>query len=106
MIKSYLDTNHKIVITHGDLHRDPLKNHSTQYLGQAIYQISNHRVTVTGIVDWEMCGWYPEYWEYVKALNSITIGGDFGDWWSHLPSNIGVWPKEHAVDMMLSRWHD
>ncbi len=22
---------------------------------------------VTGIVDWECAGWYPEYWEYTKA---------------------------------------
>ena len=22
--------------------------------------------TISGIVDWEQCGWYPEYWEYCK----------------------------------------
>jgi serine/threonine protein kinase len=24
---------------------------------------------ITGIIDWEMAGWYPEYWEYVMASN-------------------------------------
>ena len=121
MIKSYLDADHKIVMTHGDLHPrnimvtiDP--RFSDQDASKASSQerpdtiagtsnLSNSLVTVTGILDWEMCGWYPEYWEYVKALNTITIGGDFSDWWSYLPGNIGVWPKEHAVDVMLSRWH-
>jgi aminoglycoside phosphotransferase (APT) family kinase protein len=23
---------------------------------------------VTGIIDWEMAGWYPEHWEFVKAF--------------------------------------
>lgn len=112
MIKSYLDTNHKIVMTHGDLHPrnimvtiNPRSSQEPLNTISGTSNLSNSRVTVTGIVDWEMCGWYPEYWEYVKALNTISIGGDFGDWWSYLPSNIGVWPKEHAVDVMLSRWH-
>lgn len=65
------------------------------------------QVTVTGILDWEMRGWYPEYWEDLKARNTITIGRDsgFSDWWKYLPDNINAWPKEHAVDVMLSRWH-
>lgn len=52
-----------------------------------------------------MCGWYPEYWGYVKALHTVAPGDDFGDWWSYLPPVIGIWPEEHAVDLMLSRWH-
>lgn len=37
---------------------------------------------VTGIVAWEQAGWYPEYWEYVKAMWGCT-----GTWES-------VWPLE------------
>lgn len=22
---------------------------------------------ITAIIDWESAGWYPEYWEYIKA---------------------------------------
>ncbi|EQL30608.1 hypothetical protein RJZ56_006950 [Blastomyces dermatitidis] len=24
---------------------------------------------IVGIVDWDTCGWYPEYWEYTTAWN-------------------------------------
>jgi hypothetical protein len=37
---------------------------------------------VSGIVDWEQAGWYPEYWEYVKAMWGCT------DTWDT------VWPLE------------
>jgi len=45
--------NHVIVMTHGDLSPRNI-----------IVQGSK----VVAIVDWEMSGYYPEYWEYVKAL--------------------------------------
>ncbi|KAI2820995.1 hypothetical protein CBS63078_1696 [Aspergillus niger] len=44
---------HRTVFTHGDL------------------RLANIMVNdgyVTGIVDWEFSGWYPEYWEFAKAL--------------------------------------
>jgi hypothetical protein len=28
----------------------------------------NQTVPVSGIVDWELGGWYPEYWDALKAL--------------------------------------
>ena len=50
----YQDTSrNEIVFTHGDL--DP----------RNILVEEGH---VTGIVDWEQSGWYPGYWEYVKAM--------------------------------------
>ncbi|RDH35395.1 hypothetical protein BDQ94DRAFT_158235 [Aspergillus welwitschiae] len=64
----------------------------------------SEQVTITGIIDWEMCGWYPEYWEYLKALNTPFGGGEFDDWWKYLPPIIGTWPREHAVDLMLDGW--
>lgn len=45
--------NHDIVMTHGDFSPRNI-----------IVQGSK----VVGIVDWEMSGYYPEYWEYVKAM--------------------------------------
>ena len=44
---------HKIVLTHNDL---------------APRNILVKDAKVVGIVDWELSGFYPEYWEYVKAL--------------------------------------
>lgn len=43
---------HRIVLTHADLN---LKNILVDETGK-----------ISGIVDWETAGWYPEYWEYSK----------------------------------------
>jgi len=44
---------HEIVFTHADLN---LRNILVDENGK-----------ISGIVDWECAGWYPEYWEYTKA---------------------------------------
>ncbi|KAI5777817.1 kinase-like domain-containing protein [Geopyxis carbonaria] len=44
---------HEIVFTHADLN---MRN---------ILVDENNKIS--GIVDWECAGWYPEYWEYTKA---------------------------------------
>ncbi|KAF2737068.1 APH-domain-containing protein [Polyplosphaeria fusca] len=44
---------HDIVFTHADLN---LRNILVDENGK-----------ISGIVDWEYAGWYPEYWEYTKA---------------------------------------
>jgi len=44
---------HDIVFTHADLN---LRNILVDDSGR-----------ISGIVDWECAGWYPEYWEYTKA---------------------------------------
>ncbi|WPB05444.1 uncharacterized protein RHO25_010096 [Cercospora beticola] len=43
---------------------------------------------VVGILDWEMCGFYPDYWEFVKAYL-------FADW-------NGMWVKEKLPDRILT----
>lgn len=119
MIESYLGDDHKILLTHGDFHPRNIivvTRPNDQAVENAppkeslcttdgIANQSTTQVTITAILDWEMCGWYPEYWEYVKALHTITIGSDVEDWWAYLPRAVGVWPREHAVDLMLSIWH-
>ena len=53
---------HKIVFTHADLNpRNILVNRAIHPDGRAGWQ-------VTGIVDWETAGYYPEYWDYTKSL--------------------------------------
>lgn len=44
---------HKTVLTHSDL---------------SPRNILIQRNQIVAIVDWEMAGFYPAYWEYVKAL--------------------------------------
>ncbi|SPQ21779.1 a4c82a13-a3d1-47be-8447-19bb477f167b [Thermothielavioides terrestris] len=43
---------HKIVFTHGDIN---------------MHNVMVKDGKLSGIVDWECAGWYPEYWEYTKA---------------------------------------
>jgi thiamine kinase-like enzyme len=50
------DSGH-IYFTHGDL-----------TYGNIIISGEPDSVRITGIVDWEQSGWYPEYWEYCKLL--------------------------------------
>ena len=46
---------HEIVFTQGDLRPD---------------NIMVKKGRVTAIIDWEMAGWYPDYWEFAKAFFS------------------------------------
>jgi tRNA A-37 threonylcarbamoyl transferase component Bud32 len=64
--------DHEIVLTHGD--------------------ISPRNILVQGskvdaILDWEMSGYYPEYWDYVKALFRPAWESD--------------WIKDQAVNQIL-----
>lgn len=45
--------SHRIVFTHGDL---------------ALHNILVHNGHVSGLIDWESAGWYPEYWEFTTPL--------------------------------------
>ncbi|KAH8597551.1 hypothetical protein B0O99DRAFT_617672 [Bisporella sp. PMI_857] len=53
---------HKIVFTHADL------NSRNILLDRVARPDGTHGWTVTGIVDWENSGYFPEYWDYTKAL--------------------------------------
>ena len=44
---------HKITFTHADLNPRNI--------------LVDENMKISGIVDWECAGWYPEYWEYTKA---------------------------------------
>lgn len=45
---------HQILFTHGDLR---------------LQNIMVKDGCVSGVLDWEFSGWYPEYWEFSKALH-------------------------------------
>lgn len=49
------------------------------------------------ILDWELAGWYPEYWEYIFALRRL----DNVDWETlgqHLPT---LFDKRHGLEYIL-----
>lgn len=35
---------------------------------------------ITGIIDWEAAGWYPDYWEYANIMRPACWCGDWQDW--------------------------
>ncbi|KAK7688269.1 hypothetical protein QCA50_008639 [Cerrena zonata] len=47
------DKSHRILFAHGDLHVNNILAHNDQ---------------VSGLVDWDSAGWYPEYWDYAVAI--------------------------------------
>ncbi|OJJ89571.1 uncharacterized protein ASPGLDRAFT_264381 [Aspergillus glaucus CBS 516.65] len=56
---------HRNIFTHGDL------------------RLANIKVKdghVTGILDWEFSGWYPEYCEFAKALHIWKWRNDWTDY--------------------------
>jgi aminoglycoside phosphotransferase (APT) family kinase protein len=83
-----LRTDHRIVLTHADL---------------APRNIMVEDGKITGIVDWEEAGWYPEYWEYVKFFQRST--GVDGDWRDYADDIFPqAYPEELVDYIALSRW--
>ncbi|KAJ5201648.1 uncharacterized protein N7498_006311 [Penicillium cinerascens] len=61
---------HRILFTHGDI-----KHHNIMVSGGRI----------TGFLDWESAGWYPEYWDFTTALRFARE--DF--WWYNFAIDLG-----------------
>lgn len=67
--RSLLPDCEDIKFTHGDLHR-----------GNIIIS-SCKPARILAIVDWEQAGWYPDYWEYCKALYTCSYEDEWRrDW--------------------------
>ncbi|KAF5852142.1 hypothetical protein GGP41_000883 [Bipolaris sorokiniana] len=60
--------NGPIVFTHGDLHRGNIIVNATS------------PAKVVAIIDWQLSGWYPDYWEYCKALFTAEWGKEWRDY--------------------------
>lgn len=91
MIQSRLCTDHRMVLTHGDLHPQNIMVKWTDSDG----------IEITGLVDWELSGVYPESWEFVKAMSGIRATSK-NDWYSYLPFEaIGRYPDEYMLDIMI-----
>ncbi|TFK73383.1 kinase-like protein [Pluteus cervinus] len=80
-IRSQLRDDHRIVLTHGDI-------------GVRNILIDDHN-NVVALIDWEMTGWMPEYWEYIK-----TVHGRWGkeDWLRLAREMVPPYDVEMEVD--------
>ena len=84
--KYALMENHEIVFTHGDF---------------APRNILVEGDRVTAVLDWEDAGWYPEHWEYIKAMAVLKPMPDWPDYLSIiLPPR---YEKEYIGMVFLNR---
>lgn len=79
--------DHRIVFSHGDLHQNNILVKDGK---------------ITALLDWELAGWYPEYWDYVKFCIS---GGEHRDWMDHAQDIFSeVYDEELLFQLALSRF--
>lgn len=107
MIRSGMRDDHRLVMTHGDLHPRNIMVEWEQGEEEGANRNGGERRKgqVTAVTDWEKSGWYPGYWEFVKALNTIPARGKMSDWFDYLPTDaVGTWPVELGLDRLLDRW--
>ncbi|KAF2503076.1 hypothetical protein BU16DRAFT_28421 [Lophium mytilinum] len=41
--------------------------------------VDDHTYQITGLIDWEFAGWYPDYWEYLR-IHKYNNNEDWRDW--------------------------
>lgn len=58
---------------------------------------------VVSVVDWESSGFYPEYWESVKATNNMGPLARF-DWYLYLPKCASA--SQYAIYWLVDRVWD
>ena len=80
----------KICFTHADLRPANIVVEADQ---QGNYSISS-------ILDWEMAGFYPDYWESVKATNTLSPQGE-DDWYLYLPACAA--PTSYPLHWLVDR---
>ena len=61
------------------------------------------KYVVTGIIDWETSGFYPDYFEAEKTLYLFSSIAE-SDWWQYLPPCID--PAGHPVRWLVGRYWD
>jgi aminoglycoside phosphotransferase (APT) family kinase protein len=86
-LRQQLRDDHRIVFSHGDLaqHNILVKN------GQ-----------ITGLLDWEYAGWYPEHWDYIKFFERPCKHRD----WKNCARQIfpQCYDDELAAHQAIVRW--
>ncbi|KAF2757104.1 kinase-like protein [Pseudovirgaria hyperparasitica] len=82
-----LRTDHRIVFSHCDL-------------SQHNILVKNGKIT--GLLDWEYAGWYPEHWEYIKLFDRPSKHVD----WKNRARQI--FPQSYSLELVchqaITRW--
>jgi hypothetical protein len=84
---------HKIVFTHADL------NPRNILVDKVIRADGSYGWVVTGIVDWATSGYYPDYWDYTKAMfEGFRWTRRYNDMLHKLFMEFGDYSKEFDVE--------
>ncbi|KAI2603351.1 kinase-like domain-containing protein [Hypoxylon fragiforme] len=94
---------HNIFFTHADLNaRNILADKTVHSDGTVTWNVS-------AIVDWETAGYYPEYWEYTKAMQEgfrwsrrhndmiHKVFSEFGDYSKEMNVELEAWASKDAI---------
>ncbi|KAF5020565.1 hypothetical protein F66182_7397 [Fusarium sp. NRRL 66182] len=81
------------VFTHGDVRPANI----------IVQEDENGEWKIKSIIDWEASGFYPEYWECIKATNNMTPR-DNTDWYLYLPHPIS--PGSNSAHWLVDRIWD
>lgn len=57
---------------------------------------------IVGIIDWEMAGWYPHYWEY--TANKMQSNQVNPDWYNALEKVLEPYPEELKMEQTRFYW--
>ncbi|KAF5606707.1 kinase-like domain protein [Fusarium subglutinans] len=79
-------TGHDIVSTHSDIN---MRN------------ILMHKGRISGIVDWENSGWFPDYWEYTKAHYVTKLNKRWLTVVDRIFANFGDFKVDLAIERRL-----
>lgn len=85
-LPSMLPTSNQSVFTHGDIApRNIMVDESLQ---------------ITGIIDWEAAGWYPDYWEYINIWKP-SLDTDWQEWMDKTAPRKWDWQGIRAARRVL-----
>lgn len=82
-----------IVFSHGDLRPENI----------VIYSDQHGNYEITSILDWEKSGFYPDYFECLKATSNMSPS-DADDWYEYLPSCAS--PRTYPQSWLIDRIWD
>jgi aminoglycoside phosphotransferase (APT) family kinase protein len=62
-----------------------------------------HNGKISGIIDWEQSGWWPYWWEYMKALycTQLTKDDENEEWHRFVESCMVASKEEHGIDVQI-----
>jgi len=87
-------SGHRPVFTHGDLQDRNL------IVSQVGKREDGHRLFKLTLIDWELSGWFPDYWDFCLAACN-NVGGQ--GWQELIHAGLDLYSKEYPMYVLLRR---